>query len=172
MAAEPFKTITLGLNLLTNSNRNTFHQYWEPIYGIEAIGEVPFYLGSLEGGLFLFSFNGKSIDYPEFFSLYLFAGWGIKINFGSDLSWYNGLRIGTYQMRFDDNQIHPTQAVESELGAGIGSRFDLPILERLQLHLGIDYLIVFTQKKLEFVVLKAGISYTVDSPGWLKDFLK
>ena len=169
---EPFQTITFRLNLLTNTNRSTFHQYWDPRYGMEVIGEMPFYLGSVEGGLHLFSFNGKSADYPEFMSIYIFAGWGINISFGPDLRWYNGLRIGTYQMSFDDSEIHPTQVLESELGTGLSTRIDIGIYRRLNFHLGADYIVIFTHKKLEFAIVKTGISYTFDSPGWLKEFMK
>ena len=171
-AEEPFDTITFRLNFLTNTNRNTFHQYWDPKIGMEGVGEMPFYLGSIEGGLHLFSFEGKSGDYPEFTSTYIFVGWGMNIPFSKDFSWYNGLRIGIYQMRFDDNEIHPTQALESELGMGLSTRFDIGIYSKLNLHLGADYIAVFTQKRLEFTFLKIGVSYTIDSPGWLREFLK
>ena len=167
-----FKSVTFRFNLLTNTNRNILHHYWEPLIGAEAEVEMPFYSGNMRAGLQLFQFNGRSENYPDYLVSFLYIGWGVEIPLFSHLDWFNGIRLGSYQMRFDDTDINPTQRVESELGAGIDSGFNLKISSRWCGHVGVGYIVVFTYKKLELLNFSLGISYMFDAPVWLTELLK
>jgi hypothetical protein len=169
---QTFKSLSFRLNLLTNTNRNTLHQYWTAIIGGEAEVELPFYAGKIKAGLHLFQFNGINEEYPDYLVSYFYIGWGGDISLSSQISWFNGIRLGSYQMRFDDTDINPTQRFESELGAGIDSRLDLKISTRWSGQIGIGYIAIFTHKKLELINLSIGISYTIDSPSWFTELLK
>jgi len=167
-----FKFISLRLNLLANTNRNTLHQYWTPFWGGEVEVDMPFYAGDIRAGLHLYQFDGKNEEYADYLVTYYYVGWGWKIALSSHINWFNGLRLGSYQMRFDDTDINPTQKIESELATGVDSRFNLKISSQWSGQIGIGYIVVFTHKKLELVNLSIGISYTFDSPDWLTEILK
>ena len=167
-----FKSLSFKISCLTNMNRNLLHQYWEPFIGGEAEIKVPFYAGSLSAGLQLFQFNGRSEIYPDYLVSYFYMGWGGEIHLNSCLGGIIGIRLGSYQMNFNDTDINPTQKVESELAAGIDTGINLKINSKWQSHIGIGYIAVFTYKKIELLNLSIGISYTIDSPFYLREFLK
>jgi len=169
---KTFQSATFRINLVTNINRNTLHQYWNPLLGGEAEIETPFYAGEIRVGLHLYQFNGKTDDYPDYLVGFFYIGWGVEIPLISQLGWFNGIRLGSYQMGFDDTDINPTQRVESELAVGIDTGLNLKLSSRWQGHVGIGYIAVFTQKKIELLNLSVGISYTINSPDWLREFLK
>jgi len=116
-----FKSVTIRINLLTNTNRNILHSYWQPLLGGEAEVEMPFYAGNIRAGIHLSQFNGRSEMSPDYLVSFFYIGWSGDISLFSNLGWVNGLRFGSYQMRFDDTDINPTQRVESELGMSIDS---------------------------------------------------
>ena len=169
---ESFESITLGLEGITNLNHNTFNQYWDPAYGGKISIETPFYYGTIHSGVELYPFNGKNESYPDFFSAYFFLGWSKDIQVVSGIHWYGGLRVGSYRMSFDDDEINETQVVESELGFGLDSWLKLDISSAWAIHCRFCYLVVYTKKHLEFTMFSAGFSYTFDSPQWFKEFLK
>ena len=171
-AKESFESMTLGLECVSNLNRNTFHQYWDPAYGAKISIEMPFYYGTIHSGVELYPYNGKNESFPDFFSAYFFLGWSKDIQVSSGIYWYNGLRVGSYRMSFDDDEINETQVVESELGVGLDSWLKLDLSSAWSVHCRICYLVVYTHKHLKFTMFSAGFSYTFDSPQWLKEFMK
>jgi len=171
-SATAFKSLSFRLNLLTNTNRNILHHYWEPVIGGEAEVEMPFYAGNMRAGLQLFQFNGRSETYPDYLVSFLYIGWGVEISLFSQLDWYNGIRLGSYQMRFDDTDINPTQRIESELGFGVDTGLNLKISSGWRSHIGVGYIVVFTYKKIELLNFSVGISYTLAAPAWLTELLK
>ncbi len=169
---EAFESTTLSLEFISNSNHNTFHQYWNPAYGAKIQIEMPFYYGTIQSGVELYPYNGKNERFPDFFSAYFFLGWGKEILVSSGIHCYGGLRVGSYRMSFDDDEINETQIVESELGVGLDSWLKLDISPAWAIHCRLGYLVIYTKKHLEFTMFSAGFSYTFDSPQWLKEFLK
>lgn len=167
-----FQTIKFRVHAVSNINDNIFHQYWDPQYGTELQIDMPFYSGIIEGGVHLYPYNGRENQYVDFLVQYYYVGWGINLPVYSQISWYNGLRFGNYLMSFDDEDINPTQVNESELGFGLNSRLELGLSRRWNIDIGIGYLVVYTKKRLELTMISIGFSYMIDSPQWIKDFLK
>jgi hypothetical protein len=167
-----FSSLSFRLNLLTNTNRITLHDDWTPFWGGEVEIELPFYTGDIRAGLHLFQFNGTNETYPDYLVSYFYIGWGGDILLSSKISWFIGIRTGSYQMRFDDTDINPTQRTESELAAGVDSRLNLKFSSKWTGQLGIGYIAVFTNKQIDLINLSIGVTYTIDSPVWLMDLLK
>lgn len=167
-----FKTLSFKINCLTNTNRNLLHQYWQPFIGGEVEVKMPFYAGNISVGLQLFQFKGISEIYPDYLVSYFYMGWGGEYHINSTLSGIIGIRLGSYQMNFDDTDINPTQKVESELASGIDGGINLKINSKWRSHIGIGYITIFTYKKIELLNISLGISYTIDTPSYLKEFLK
>ena len=175
LAAEdpkPFSIFAIRISGAVNSNQNTFHEYWEPGFGAELLLEMPFYLGDIQAGIHIYPYSGRSSYQPDFLSLYIFVGWGLGLRLSPGIQWYNGLQLGSYQMAFDDSDIDESQALESELGVGLNTRFDVNLMNSWSFQAGAVYLHVYTKKPLELIMLTAGVSYTFDTPEWLKEFLK
>jgi len=169
---KPFSTIAIRISGAHNSNRNTFHEFWEPELGAELLLETPFYLGDIQAGIHLYSYSGRDSYQPDFKSVYIFIGWGLGFRLFQGIQWYNGLQLGSYQMYFDDSDIDESQVLESELGVGLNTRFDFNLTNSWSLRLGAAYLHVYTKKPLELIMITAGVSYTFDTPEWLKEILK
>jgi hypothetical protein len=171
-ANEAFSSITFRFSGSINSNRNTFHSYWTPIGGGELNISMPFYWGEIQAGSHLYGYDNKFDDMPDFLSNFIFIGWGFNLSPYKNLNWFNSIRTGTYQMYFDDEDIHETQRTESELGWELYSRLALNINSKWSLHMATSYLRVFTYKRLEFFMLSAGFGYSFNTPSWLKDFFE
>ena len=169
---EPFSTIAIRINGTVNSNRNTFHEFWEPEFGAELLLDMPFYQGDIQVGIHLYPYSGRSSNQPDFLSVYIFVGWGFGLRLSPEIRWYNGLQIGSYQMHFDDSDIHESQALESELGVGLNTRFDFSLTNSWSVQTGAVYLHVYTKKPLVFIMITAGLSYTFEAPDWLREFMK
>ncbi len=168
----PFSKIALRFNGAHNSNQNIFHEFWEPEFGAEFIVEMPFYLAEIQGGIHLYPYSGRSEYQPDFLSVFIFIGWGADIDLYRKLSWYNGIQIGSYQMSFDDSDIHESQALESELGVGFNTRFEFRWSKSWSVQTGAAYMYIYTKKPIELFMITAGLSYTFDTPIWLTEFLK
>ena len=71
---KPFSTIAIRVSGAHNSNRNTFHEFWEPELGAELLLEMPFYLGDIQAGIHLYPYSGRDSYQPDFKSVYIFVG--------------------------------------------------------------------------------------------------
>ena len=171
LRAEPFEKITLSLNGILNTNQNKYHNYWEKARGIEFQCETPFYLGLAESGVQIAVNNAKSDNQPDYWSAFIFIGWGIDKNLTAGLSWYNGFRIGNYYMNFDDNDIYPTLKSESELGIEFKSSIRYSFKNNISLMLSGRYRTVYTGRRIYHSFISIGIGKTFSTPRWLKEFL-
>jgi len=169
---QSFTSIAFKLNLQTNTNRNLLHRFWIHNLGAEAEIEMPFYAGDMRAGLHLYQYNGRNEIYPDYLVSFFYIGWGVNVTLSSKISWFNGIRLGSYQMSFDDTDINSTQKEESELAVGIDSRVNLNISKKWSGQIGIGYISVFTYKRIQLLNLTIGIAYTIDSPTWLTEFFR
>jgi hypothetical protein len=168
----PFSIITIRVNGAINSNNTIFHQYWNPEFGGELIFEMPFYAGNIQAGLHLFPYSGKSDFQPDFLSLYFFIGWGLRIQLISELFWTNTLRIGSYQMNFEDSGIHESQALESELGIGVFTEAGYMVSKNWSFQTSLGLIYVATNKPLRLFMITGGVSCSFDTPEWLRKLLR
>ena len=75
-------------------------------------------------------------------------------------------------MNFDDSDLYvdPGLLSERELTIGLNATMSYPFLKDWYLNLHLNYLDVFTYKKIQLINLGLGISKMFSSPQWLKDF--
>ena len=169
---EAFDRMSIELNYLSNINQNTFHQFWQPSLGAELSIGFPFYAGTVKGGLHFLPYRAKDDPQIDFISQYYFVQWGFNLPIIDRFDWHNGLRIGSYRMDFDDDQINVTQQTESELAVGVTSVVILKISTTWRIRGSVDYIKVYTKKHLELTFVSAGFCFEFDTPAWLKEFLK
>lgn len=167
-----FKTLSLGVNYQSNINQNDFHKYWLADGGIEGYFSTPFYFGNTQFGVTYMSFSAKSDDHPDFYSLLLYLQWGYKFSLPLNSSLAINASTGLFQMNFDDNDLYvdPGLLSERELSVGLNALLSYSIYNDWHLNLQLNYLNVFTYKKIQLIILGLGISKTFPSPQWLKDF--
>jgi len=168
----PFSTFATRVNGITDVNQSSLNDYWDPQYGAELIVDMPFYWGDIQGGIHFYTYEGKSESQPDFLNLYIYIGWGPGFRVFKNLYWFNGIQVGIFQMHFDDSDIHESQALESELAVGVNTRIDFQLSNNWSIQAGAAYLYVYTYKPLELLMVKAGFSYSFDTPPWLREFLK
>lgn len=171
-AQEPFSYFKLGISGTINPNREKFHEYWQPKLGFEGNVESPFHFGNIQTGVLYLPFRGKDVSYPNFESLYIYAGWNVELNLLSRLSWINGFRVGTYRMSFVDYNTNYPERSESELGVGLDSKLSLSPFGNFFIIFSGTYMTIFTAKKIHLVFTSIEIAYRFYSPKWLTDFLK
>lgn len=167
-----FETLSLGVNYQSNINRNDFHRYWLSDGGIEGYFSTPFYFGDTQFGITYMSFSAKSDAQPDFNSLLFYLQWGYKFDLPLNSSLALNASIGLFQMNFDDSDLYvdPGLLSERELTISLNATMSYSFLKDWYLNLHLNYLDVFTYKKIQLINLGLGISKTFSSPQWLKDF--
>lgn len=166
---EPFDTLGVTLRVSANVNHTRFHDFWDPGAGFELGFDTPFYLGSVEVGVHYNAFAARSRDQPDFASIFPFLGWGIDSPISTRIRWTNGLRIGSFVMYFDTGEGNQE---ELELALALTSRLRFRLSPGWSLEIGARYREVFTHERLRYVFLAAGLTRSMASPGWLREFLR
>lgn len=166
---EPFDTVNASLRVSANVNRTRFHDFWEPAAGFELGFDTPFYLGSVEAGIHYNGFTANGPEQPDFRSLFPFFGWGLEAPIGNRLRWYNGLRIGSFLMFFDEVEVNDD---EQEMALALNSRARFRVSTTWSIEAGARYREVFTHRRLRHVFLAVGLTRSIASPGWLRELLE
>jgi len=167
----PFETLGVTLAAVGNLNRNSFHDTWDPGLGVAAAIELPFYAGHAELGGEQLTFDSRVPGVPGFRARYLVVGWGLETPVRRRFRWRNGLRLGSYMMRFDDESLPDDRRHESEVGLELGSRLGWSPVGRWQLSVAGQYRLILTEPTIRHVYLTAGVTRTFGTPQWLRDFL-
>ncbi len=172
--SAPFDSLTIGINAITNPNRNVFHDFWTPETGAEGYAEMPFYLGDIRIGLQYLPYESVSGIEPDFNSLFGYLQWDARTRSFKNLSANGGVRIGLFQMRFAENNFDLSEGLiverEFAIGASLGLNYNL--YKQWRLNIAGSYVSILTDKKIELLFLSFGISRTFPAPQWLKNFLK
>jgi len=171
-AQEAFSKLTFGVNILRTEPDENFNRYWNSDLGFEARFETPFYFGDLQAGGLLLPFNSKNVEQPDFKGYYIFLGWGKKVNLPLRLFFYSSLKAGSFIMNFNLDSLGSTQQVESELGLSLKGGLGINIFSSVQAYTGVEAFRVFTRHKLSFILFSAGLTYTFETPVWIKGFLE
>lgn len=169
--AAPFETLDLGLAFLADVGSGALHRWWSPGPALGVGVAMPFYLGSIEVGLQYAHPTALRDDVPGFRSLFAYAGWGGRKEFGRGFTAGAGLRAGVSAMRFDGDTIPRFRRGESELG--IATRVALRWMPGRTwfTEASLSYQSVLTHPRIEQVFLSAGLGRRFATPAWLRDFL-
>jgi len=169
-SAKPFDTLEIGLHCAVNTNRNRFHDYWKPRQGVAASLATPFYYGQVRAGIQMYPFYGRDAGISNFTSAFIYLGWGLEWTLPHKFDWFNGFSIGNNLMIFADAERE--SKYESELSASINSSLSYTIHDRWAICLAGHYQIIFTYKRIKLLFLSMGLSHSVSTPKWLREFLE
>ena len=165
-----FDSLEIGLQYVTNTNRNVFHEFWEPGNGVVGWLGVPFYYGDVRAGIQLLPYAGKGKGISDFQSSFIYLGWSIRWALPYRFDWFNGLSVGSTIMTFDSAEGYTRN--ESELGVTLTSSLRYFVKPRWAFRLSSDYHTIFTNKPIKLTFISVGLSYTLATPSWMKTFLK
>jgi hypothetical protein len=167
-----FEKLNITLNYVSNTNRDTFHEYWKSSGGIEALVESPFYYGNIQSGIHISQFSSKQPDIPDFSSMFIYLGWGKDVIHPFNLIWFNGFRVGMFYMYFNEDEVNDNMKSENELGFSLESRLQHQIMKNWFINLSGYYTAIFTHKRIYHTYIAIGSGYSFTTPKWLREFLE
>ncbi len=168
----PFQTVTVGVEGLSDVNRNRFHEFWTPKPGISLNACAPFDYGNVEVGITVFSNTARRENVPDFTTLYISFGYGVGRRLPLKLAGHAGVHVGSVHMRFDNPQLHRFARTEQEVGLGLFGRLQLALGSRWRATASARYLTVMTHKRIHHVFFSGGVQRRFTTPSWLRDFLR
>lgn len=169
---KPFETITLGAHFITGSADDTFEQFWKPTNGARFELSTPFYAGIVQAGVHLFNNDNVTDDLLSFSTAFLYLGWGYEWRLPLDVRWFAGVQAGGSHMDTEDPNLPEEGQKESEIGVGLQTRFDYPLGRGWSVLVTGDYRRIYTHKRINYLFIGGGVSYTFESPNWLREFLE
>ena len=170
--SRPFERATVGIALAVDAGRGgAVHRYWSPGPSVEATVAFPFYAGTVETGAQYAHYDARAGDVPGFGALLLFVGWRTETPLANRLRIGGGARLGLYDIRFDGDTIPAFRRDESELAFVLRPTVDYAIGRAWHLYAASAYQVVYTQPRIEQVLLSAGLARSLGVPSWLRDFL-
>lgn len=169
---RPFQTTTINVYIAGEVGNTSFHERWAPKTGGRIELEMPFYSGESRLGVHLFKNSAKQEDVPGFRATYVYLGWGGTLGLGRLLAWSNGVNVGDFFMDFAETPFEDVKETESELGFGIDSRLAFVPQSPWSASVGVEYRVVLTNRRLEYLFVSLGIGRRFETPGWLREFLE
>jgi hypothetical protein len=169
---RPFETIRIELSAVTSTNRNDFHEHWDPGVGIEALAEMPFHLGVVQAGAQYNPNESRQPDIPDFTALFTYLGWGMDLRLPRRFSLLSGVRTGVLWMDFDSLVEADSGTDENELGFSWHSSLRYRIDGSWSVNLTGRYRVVLTHKRLKQAFVSLGIGRSFATPRWLQEFLQ
>lgn len=170
-AQRPFGTVGLSLGLVSDVRRSSNLESWDAGAGIEARALFPFYSGSVEIGATQASFDSRTGQVPGFRARYVFIGWGLAARPVRRLTWRTGIRLGIYDLQFDDESIPDYARSENEVASELVTELDAGLGAGWSVVGGAGGRVVLTEPRIRQLSLSAAIRRTFISPEWLRDFL-
>lgn len=175
-AQAPFSRIDISAGRSFNVKESDFtetrvHQYWRPGRGGELSFLVPFYLGDAEVGAALHRYESADAGAPGFFGVLAFFGWGYAWEFLPGISWYNGLRMGSQRMSFEDDTF-PGVRNESEFLVAYQSRAAVHFLWDTGVFASAQLTQTYTYVRFRTVYVSVGLTTSLSSPRWLQSLLR
>ncbi|HEU4828208.1 MAG TPA: hypothetical protein VFT04_03330 [Gemmatimonadales bacterium] len=170
-SSVPFGTAALSLGVALDAGRSANLAGWEPSPGIEIRALFPFYTGTVEIGIAQSSLDSRVADVPGFRARYTFIGWGAALRPVRRLRWRTGVRLGVYDLQFDDESLPEYARSENEVATELVTELDGSLGRGWSVIGGAGGRLVFTEPRIRELTLSAGLRRTFVSPEWLRDFL-
>jgi hypothetical protein len=166
-----FSTADIGLQVITSTNRNDFHQFWTSGLGADGYILTPFYQGDFQLGVRFMSFESQQSGLTDYLSTFIYFGWGMAWDLSQRFRGFAGFSVGSDQMFFELED-RPGSKHESEAGIAVTARLSASLAGRWEVTAGGSYSEIFTRNRIRLVFVSMGISRTFDLPDWLREFLK
>ncbi len=108
---------------------------------------------------------------PDYLSLYFFGAWSAEVPLPGGLRLAPGVQAGLFRMQFDTDDAASVEN-EAELAVGPELWLSAPVARGWRVRAGVGAVRLFTAERIDFGFVRIGVSRTVRTPGWLRDFLQ
>ncbi|SMO36645.1 hypothetical protein [Fodinibius sediminis] len=169
-----------ALSLLDNS----FSRHWESSPGFHIGTRINYHAGNLEAGVRYSNYSARDPAYDEasFSAYFIYIGWEYPFRLARQLTFAPGLRFGNTFLAFRNPATYPAAGVWAEyVFDSHESEFAYELFGRLEyklgnspwhLHSSFSYNRTLTYHPLPVGLLSLGISRSLSTPSWLKNFLQ
>ncbi len=169
IAHEPFERISVAIEMFSDFNQSTFHEFWNPKPGGGLSLGTPFYAGDVSVGFWRHANEAVQDDASDFTTTYVYVGWDLALRLPADVAWHNGVVVGTYRMDLTDTDVN---ANEQELGWGFRSAASYRLGRAWSVYLSGTYLGVMTHTRIHHLLLGIGVTRSFPTPQWLREVLQ
>lgn len=168
----PFETLTVSAGGVSTLAGAPYTDFWDPGLGVEARVETPFYLGRVAGGIVVAP-HKEVVEglVPDYLSLYFFGAWSAEVVLPGGLRLAPGVQAGLFRMQFDADDAASVNN-EAELAAGPEVWLSVPVARGWRVQAGAGAVRIFTSERIDLGFVRVGVSRTVWTPDWLRDFLR
>ncbi len=173
-AAQPslFETLDVSVGGVGTFGDAPYTDFWDPGPGVEGRVETPFYLGRVAvGGMIAPHAAVEGVAVPDYLSLYFFGVWTIGVPLPGGLRLAPGVQVGLFEMQFDADDVASVNN-EAELAAGPEVWLSASVGQAWRVRAGAGAVRIFTAERIDFRFVRVGVSRTLRTPGWLRDFLR
>ena len=170
--AKVFSEFTIDAGYVNHISTGDLEEYWKPGSAASLSISTPFYFGTMGIGVDASKFESKFEGRPDYNTFFINLSWmqGVRLPGFSRL--YAGIKAGSYNMLFDDNNLTEFESNESELAIAAIVQYDIEVYREFRIYLRPELLTVFTNKRIKLFNINAGLSYTFNSPQWIRDILE
>jgi len=164
----PFSTVSLSVDVSRDMYESRFQSFWDTAPAVDISASVPFYVGRARAAVRLM--RARSAELTDINTAFLHLGWGPSVTLSERAAVDISVSAGSLYMLFTDEVISYRRS-ESELAAGLRAGLAGRISGPLSAQLHIEWQHAFTSIPMDFVFLSGGLTYSVNSPDWLRSFL-
>lgn len=166
---EPFSKLELGVSVGSEIAENQFHDFWEKGNSIKTNLSTPYYYGSFELGIMFSRYIALDNNSKDFDAVSISIGWGNGWNLIERIEWYNSASFANNIMNI---KFKTENVSESEISLNFVSQLKYNIYRNTKIYSGIEYSRIYTFHKVNHLHYFVGLSHTIDTPKFIKKFLK
>ncbi len=166
---EVFSTIEFGFEAGSEVTENRYHEYWDKGISINSFAIVPYYYGSFELGFQYTEYKAKKNKAKDLEDISISLGWGKSIPIFKKVELYNSVSFVNHIMKI----IYTSEnSSESEISLNVNSQVKYNFLGNYKFIAGIKYSTMYTFHKIHHSFYFIGISYSINTPAFIKRFLQ
>ncbi len=166
--------ITIGAGPVQSINQSPLHRYWDPEPGLHFWTEIPVYIGNFQAGLSYMQFEAIKKTRPDFTGILFYFQWEYELNLIDRLKLIPGVRFGLWDMDIedDDSGINDELLKEREFSTGISAGLFYPLYKDIGAEITVNYFTILTKRRMEITNLSFSLTYSFDTPEWLREVLE
>jgi hypothetical protein len=166
-----YDSLEVGAQYAVNTNRNEYHEFWDPGPGAELSMKTPFHTGNLWLGARYLDNPSTSAGTPDFQNFFFYAGWSYHVR----LPWRIGLDPG-FSLGIDaivvEGEPNTGLRTETEVGGEFFLRASYFLNDDWRLNVnGITHE-TFTRRRIRLAFISVGVSRSFSMPSWMRRFLE
>lgn len=166
---EVFSAIEFGFEAGSEITENGFHKYWDKGISINSFAIIPYYYGSFELGVQYSEYKAIKNKAKDLEDVSISLGWGKSIPIFKKVELYNSVSFVNHIMKI----IYTSEiSSESEISFNVNSQVKYNFLGNYKFIAGIKYSTMYTFHKINHSFYFIGISYSINTPAFIKRFLQ